>query len=186
MRSPTPKQRRQELIDTYVFSRRTMMALMALAFTPSLESLLFGKNKSSKPKPPDNSNACTPGLETLLSDENKPSKANPPDNPNIPSLPQKDTRATQQERQMQLVKTREEYQMGLRLPNSARVKTLPAQEAFSQGYNNNRAILSEKIAANQQAFLENPKPFQSFDDYAALFPVLPLPDIAETLYGFYS
>ncbi len=154
MRSPTPKQRRQELIENYVLSRRTMMALMAAA--------------------------CTPGLETLLFGDNKPSKPEPPANPNIPSLPQKDTRATQLERQMQLENTREEYQLGLRLPNSARVTTLPAQEAFSEGYNNNRAILSEKIAANQQAFLANPKPFQSFDDYAALFPVLPLPDIAKT------
>lgn len=180
MRSPTPKQRRQELIEKYVLSRRTMMALMTVAFTPSLETLLFGENKSSKPKPIDNPNACTPGLETLLSNENQPSKSNPPDNPRIPSLPQQDTEATQQERQMQLGKTREEYQLGLRLPNSARVKTLPLQEAFSQGYEENREILSQKIAANQQAFLANRKPFQSFDDYTALFPVLPLPDIAET------
>jgi arachidonate 15-lipoxygenase len=154
MRSPTPKQRRQELIEQYVLSRRTMMALMAVVCTPGLETLLFGDNKPSKPKPPDN--------------------------PSIPSLPQKDQAATQQERLLQLGKTREEYQLGLRLPNSARVKTLPVQEAFSEGYNKNRAILSEKIAANQQAFLANPKPFQRFDDYAALFPVLPLPDIAKT------
>lgn len=180
MRSPTPKQRRQELIEKYVLSRRTMMALMTVAFTPSLETLLFGENKSSKLKPPNNPNACIPGLETLLSDENQPPKLNPPDNPIIPSLPQQDTTADQQERLVQLGKTREEYQVGLRLPNSARVKTLPLQEAFSQGYEENRAILSQKIAANQQAFLANPKPFQSFDDYAALFPVLPLPDIAET------
>ncbi len=154
MRSPTPKQRRQELIDTYVLSRRTMMALMAFACTPGLETLLFGESKPPQPKPPAN--------------------------PSIPSLPQKETRATQLERLLQLGKTREEYQLGLRLPNSARVKTLPAQEAFSEGYNKNRAILSEKVAANQQAFLASPKPFQSFDDYAALFPVLPLPDIAKT------
>lgn len=154
MRSPTPEQRRQELIGTYVFSRRTMMALMAVV--------------------------CTPGLETLLRSENKPSEPKPPDNPNIPSLPQKDARAIKEERLLQLGKTREEYQIGLRLPNSAKVKILPAQEVFSEGYSKNRAILSEKIAANQQAFLANLKPFQSFDDYAALFPVLPLPDIAKT------
>ncbi|MBE9211600.1 hypothetical protein IQ247_02525 [Plectonema cf. radiosum LEGE 06105] len=149
----TPKQRRQELVEQYVLSRRTMLALMALA--------------------------CTPGLETLLGNETEPPKPEPPPNPNIPSLPQKDTPATQQERQMQLLKTREEYQLGLRLPNSPRVENLPSQEAFSEGYNNNRAILSEKIAANQQAFLGNPKPFQSFDDYAALLSVLGLPDIAK-------
>lgn len=154
MRSPTPKQRRQELIEQYVFSRRTMMALMALA--------------------------CTPGLETLLGNDTEPSTPEPPDNPTIPSLPQKDSSATQQERQMQLSKTREEYQLGFRIPNSARVETLPEIEAFSEGYNNNRVTLSEKIAANQDAFLQNPQPFQSFDDYAALFPVLPLPDIAKT------
>ncbi len=153
MRSPTPKQRRQEILEQYVFSRRTMMGLMALV--------------------------CTPGLETLLGNDTKPSTPQPPDNPTIPSLPQKDSSATQQQRQMQLQQTREEYQLGLRLPNSPRVETLPEQEAFSEGYQNNRATLSEKIAANQQAFLENPKPFQSFDDYAALFPVLPLPDIAQ-------
>jgi arachidonate 15-lipoxygenase len=180
MRSPNPKQRRQELIEQYVLSRRTMMALMAVAVTPGFETLLFGENKSSKQSPTNNSDACNPGLETLLSDENKPPKPKPPDNPSIPSLPQKDIKATQQERLLQLGKTREEYQTGLRLPNSAKVKILPAQEAFSEGYSKNRATLSEKIAANQQAFLANPKPFQRFDDYAALFPVLPLPDIAKT------
>ncbi|MEO1561127.1 MAG: lipoxygenase family protein, partial [Cyanobacteria bacterium J06632_19] len=153
MRTPTQKQRRQELMEKYVLSRRTMMALMALA--------------------------CTPGLETLLGNDTKPSKPQPPDNPTIPSLPQKDSPATQQQRQMQLQKAREEYQLGLRLPNSPRVETLPEREAFSEGYNNNRATLSEKIAANQQAFLDNPTPFQTLDDYTALFPVLPLPDIAQ-------
>ncbi len=153
MRSPTPKQRRQELVEQYVFSRRTMMALMALT--------------------------CTSGLEKFIVGETEPSTPKPPDNPTIPTLPQKDSGATQQERQMQLQQAREEYQLGLRLPNSRRVETLPEQEAFSEGYQNNRASLSEKIGANQQAFLENPKPFQSFDDYAALFPVLPLPDIAQ-------
>jgi arachidonate 15-lipoxygenase len=180
MRSPTPKQRRQELIDKYVLSRRAMMALMAVALTPALETLVFGGNGSSKASTPDNSKACNPGLETLLSGENKPPKLNRPENPNIPSLPQKVEAATQQERLLQLGKTREEYQIGLRLPNSARVKALPEKEAFSEGYNKNRAILSERIGANQQAFLKNPKAFQSFDDYTALFPVLPLPDIAQT------
>ncbi|BAZ40434.1 arachidonate 15-lipoxygenase [Calothrix sp. NIES-4101] len=180
MRSPTPKQRRQELIDTYILSRRSMMMLMAVAATPGIEMLLFGGNKSSQASATGNFENCNPGLETLLSNENQPSKPKPPNNPNIPTLPHKDTKATQQERLLQLGKAREEYQTGLRLPNSAKVKTLPAQEAFSERYNNNRVILSEKIAANQQAFLSNPQPFQSFDDYAALFPVLPLPGIAKT------
>ncbi|MGB3650893.1 MAG: lipoxygenase family protein [Rivularia sp. (in: cyanobacteria)] len=153
MRSPTPKQRRQELMEQYVFSRRTMMALMALT--------------------------CTSGLENLLVNDTEPPTPQPPDNPTIPTLPQKDSKATQQERLMQLGKTREEYQLDLRLPNSPRVETLPEQEGLSEGYTNNRATLSEKTAANQQAFLDNPKPFQSLDDYAALFPVLPLPDIAQ-------
>ena len=153
MRKPTPKQRRQELVEQYVFSRRTMMALMALV--------------------------CTPGLETLVNTETKPDIPEPPDNPTIPSLPQKDSGAVQQERQMQLQQTREEYQLGFRVPNSARVQTLPTQEEFAEGYNNNTATLSQKIGANQQAFLENPIPFQSLDDYTALFPVLPLPDISK-------
>ena len=97
MRNPTPKQRRQELIEQYVFSRRTMMGLMALA--------------------------CTPGLETLINRETKPELPEPPDNPIIPSLPQKDSPATQQERQMQLQQIREEYRLDLRLPKSPRVET---------------------------------------------------------------
>jgi arachidonate 15-lipoxygenase len=153
MRKLTPKQRRQELVEQYVFSRRTMMGLMALT--------------------------CTSGLENFVRVETEPSKPKAPDNPTIPSLPQKDSSATQQQRQMQLQKTREEYQLELRLPNSPKVETLPEREAFSEGYENNRATLFEKIGANQQAFLDNPKPFQSLDDYAALFPVLPLPDIAQ-------
>ena len=153
MRTLTPEQRRKELFERYVLSRRTMMGLMALA--------------------------CTPGLETLVNSATKPDLPEPPDNPNIPSLPQKDSPATQQERQMQLQKTREEYRLDLRLPNSPRVETLPEQEAFSEGYQNNRAALSEKVVANQEAFLQNPQPFESLDDYAALFPVLPLPDIAQ-------
>ena len=154
MRNRTPKQRRQELIEQYVFSRRTMMGLMALA--------------------------CTPGLETLINRETKPELPEPPDNPIIPSLPQKDSPATQQERQMQLQQIREEYRLDLRLPNSPRVETLPEQEAFSEGYRNNLAMLTEKITKNQQEFQENPKSLESFDDYAALFPILPLPDIAQT------
>jgi arachidonate 15-lipoxygenase len=122
---------------------------------------------------------CTSGLENFVRVETEPSKPKAPDNPTIPSLPQKDSSATQQQRQMQLQKTREEYQLELRLPNSPKVETLPEREAFSEGYENNRATLFEKIGANQQAFLDNPKPFQSLDDYAALFPVLPLPDIAQ-------
>jgi arachidonate 15-lipoxygenase len=178
--SPTPKQRRKELIEQYVLSRRTMMALMAVAATPAVEILLFGENKPSQASSPGTSDDCNPGLETLLTDENKPPEPKPPDNPNIPSLPQKVEATSQQERLLQLQKSREEYQTGLRLPNSAKVKTLPVQEAFSPGYNDNRTILSGKIGANQQAFLAKPKPFQSFDDYAALFPVLPLPDISKT------
>ncbi|MEO0840504.1 MAG: lipoxygenase family protein [Cyanobacteria bacterium J06643_5] len=153
MRKPTPEQRRQEIVEQYVFSRRTMMALMALT--------------------------CTSGLENFVRVETEPSKPELPDNGTIPSLPQKDSSATQQERQMQLQKTREEYHLGFRVPNSARVETLPTQEEFSEGYNNNRDSLSQKIGANQQAFLENPIPFQSLDDYTALFPVLPLPDISK-------
>ena len=110
MRKPTRTQRRQELVEQYVFSRRTMMALMALV--------------------------CTPGLETLMNNETKPDIPQPPDNPIIPSLPQKDSRATQQERQMQLQQTREEYRLELRLPNSIpnsiRVETFPEREALSE------------------------------------------------------
>jgi arachidonate 15-lipoxygenase len=176
---PTPK-RRQDLFEQYVFSRRTMMALMAVTATPGLETLLKGDNKLSKPKPPIDSNVCTPGLETLLKIDTKPPKPKPPNNPIIPTLPQKDSSTSQQERQQQLAKIREEYQFVLRLANSARVKTLPATEVFSEGYSSNRELLSEKVGTNQKAFLANPKPFQRFDDYTALFPVLPLPDIAKT------
>jgi arachidonate 15-lipoxygenase len=179
MESPTPKQRRQQLLEQYVFSRRTMMALMGLAFTPGLEILLDSGSKSSKYKPIDNPNACLPGLETLLLDENTPPELKVPDNPIIPTLPQSDAKAVQQERLTQLEKAREEYQSLLRLPNSARVETLPQREAFSEEYNKNRATLAQQIEANQQAFLANPKPFQSLDDYTALFPVLPLPEISK-------
>ncbi|BDA74254.1 Arachidonate 15-lipoxygenase [Calothrix sp. PCC 7716] len=180
MKTQNSKQRRQELIEQYMLSRRTMMGLMAFALTPGLETLVKGDNKSTIPKPPSNPSVCNPGLETLLPNGNKTSEFKAPNNGSIPSLPQNDTKAVQQERLAQLAKTREEYQLGLRLPNSARVKALPPQEAFSEGYNQNRAILSERIGANQQAFLQSPKPFQRLDDYGALFPVLPLPDIAKT------
>ena len=153
MRKPTPKQRREELVEQYVFSRRTMMALMALT--------------------------CSSGLQNFVEVQTEPSKPKAPDNPTIPSLPQKDSGAAQQERQTQLQQTREEYRLDLRLPNSPRVETLPEQEAFSEGYQNNRAALSQKVVVNQEASLENLQPFQSLDDYAALFPVLPLPDIAQ-------
>ncbi len=154
MRLPTRQQRRQQLIEQYVLSRRTMLALLGLACTPGLENLVKGDTPSSKP--------------------------NPPANPHIPTLPQHDRLTTQQERQQQLEQTRQQYQIALRLPTSVRVATLPAQEVFSEGYNKNRVILSEKIIANQQAFLKNPQLFLRLEDYGAVFPVLPLPDIAKT------
>jgi arachidonate 15-lipoxygenase len=154
MRLPTRQQRHQQLIEQYVLSRRTMLALLGLACTPGLENLVKGDTPSDKP--------------------------NPPANPHIPTLPQHDRLTTQQERQDQLEQTRQQYQIALRLPTSVRVATLPAQEVFSQGYNKNRAILSEKIVANQQAFLKNPQLFLRLEDYAGVFPVLPLPDIAKT------
>ncbi|MDJ0697348.1 lipoxygenase family protein [Mastigocoleus sp. MO_188.B34] len=152
MRSPTRQQRRQKLIEQYVLSRRTMLALIGFA--------------------------CTPGLETLLNSNTKPSEPKPPPNPDIPTLPQKDSPVIQQERQLQIEQTRQEYQVELRLPNSVRVETLPPQEVFSEGYNANRATLGKQIQANQQEFLANPKSFDALDDYAAVFPVLPVPDIA--------
>lgn len=179
MRALTPKQRRKELIEQYVLSRRTMMVLMATAMTSGLEILLRSENKALSSKLPDNPNACLPGLETLLPDENKPPKPKLPDNPNIPSLPQKDSPTIQQERLLQLGKSKEEYEPLMRLPNSARVKVLPEEEVFSEVYKSNRVIQEERIAANQQAFLQNPKPFQRLDDYAALFPILPLPEISK-------
>ncbi|MDJ0775535.1 MAG: hypothetical protein QNJ49_19255, partial [Mastigocoleus sp. MO_167.B18] len=87
--------------------------------------------------------ACTPGLETLLNSNTKPSEPKPPPNPDIPTLPQKDSPVIQQERQLQIEQTRQEYQVGLRLPNSVRVETLPPQEVFSEGYNANRATLGK-------------------------------------------
>ncbi|MCC5616109.1 hypothetical protein LC605_13735, partial [Nostoc sp. CHAB 5836] len=151
---PTRQQRHQQLIEQYVLSRRTMLALLGLACAPGLENLVKGDTPSSKPSPPAN--------------------------PQIPTLPQHETLASQQERQQQLEQTRQQYQIGLRLPTSVRVATLPIQEVFSEGYNKNRVILSQKVAANQQAFLKNPQLFLTLENYAAVFPVLPLPDVAKT------
>ena len=151
MRSLNRQQRRQQLIEQYNISRRTMLALIGFA--------------------------CTPGLEALLNSNTKPSEPEPPPNPQIPTLPQKDSPAIQQARRQQIERTRQEYQLVSRLPNAVRVETLPPQEAFSEGYENNRAILAEQIIANQQTFLTNPTPFETLDDYAAVFPVLPDPNI---------
>ena len=151
MRSLNRQQRRQQLIEQYNLSRRTMLGLIGFA--------------------------CAPGLETLLNSNTKPSEPEPPPNPQIPTLPQKDSSAIQQARQQQIEQTRQKYQLVSRLPNAVRVETLPPQEALSEGYVNNRAILAEQIIANQQTFLTNPKPFETLDDYAAVFPVLPAPDI---------
>ena len=152
MRSPNGQQRRQLLIEQYIISRRTMLALIGFA--------------------------CAPGLETLLNSSTNPSEPETPPNPQIPTLPQKDSPAIQQERQQQIERTRQEYQLASRLPNAVRVETLPSEEAFSEEYENNRAILLEQVAANQETFLTNPKPFETLDDYAAVFSVLPVPDIA--------
>ncbi|MEO1377215.1 MAG: hypothetical protein AAFW70_23595, partial [Cyanobacteria bacterium J06635_10] len=54
MREPTPKQRRQELIEQYVLSRRTMMALMALTCASGLENFIVGETEPPKSQPPDN------------------------------------------------------------------------------------------------------------------------------------
>lgn len=153
MRLPTRQQRHQQLIEKYILSRRTMLALLGLA--------------------------CTPGLENLVRGDTHPSKPSPPVNPHIPTLPQHDPLKCQQERQQQLQQIRQEYQIASRLPASVRVATLPAQEIFSEGYNNNRGILAEKVAANQQAFFKNPQLFLKLEDYAAVFPILPLPDVAK-------
>jgi arachidonate 15-lipoxygenase len=64
MRLPTRQQRHQQLIEQYVLSRRTMLALLGLACTPGLENLVKGDTTSDKP--------------------------NPPANPHIPTLPQHD------------------------------------------------------------------------------------------------
>jgi len=148
------QQRHQQLIEQYVLSRRTMLALLGLA--------------------------CTPGLENLITGDTQPSKPNPPVNPQIPTLPQDDPVTTQLQRQQQLEQTRQQYGMALRLPTSVRVATLPAQEVFSEGYNTNRVTLSQKVRANQQAFFQNPQFFVKLEDYAAVFPVLPLPEVSKT------
>jgi arachidonate 15-lipoxygenase len=142
MRLPTRQQRHQQLIEQYVLSRRTMLALLGFA--------------------------CTPGLENLIQSNTQPSNLTLPAHPHIPTLPQHDELATQQERQQQLEQTRQQYQLALRLPMAVRVATLPAQEVFSPGYNNNRAALSQKIAANQQAFFQNPQSFQQKQNYSSL------------------
>lgn len=154
MRLPTRQQRHQQLVKQYVISRRTMLAVLGFA--------------------------CTPGLENLIRSDTQSSKPSPAGNGEIPTLPQYDQLTTQQERQQQLEQTRQQYQVALRLPTAVRVATLPVQEVFSQGYINNRATLSEKIGANQQAFLQNPQSFLKLSDYAEVFPVLPLPDVAKT------
>jgi arachidonate 15-lipoxygenase len=154
MRLRNRQQRHQQLIEQYVISRRTMLALLGLA--------------------------CTPGLESLIRSDTTPPQPSPPADPRIPTLPQYDPLATQQERQQQLQQTRQQYQTALRLPASVRVATLPAQEVFSAEYNNNRVTLSQRIGANQQAFFRNPQAFLKLEDYAAVFRVLPLPDVAKT------
>ncbi|WP_414566376.1 MULTISPECIES: lipoxygenase family protein [unclassified Anabaena] len=154
MRSPNQQQRHQRLIEQYVLSRRTMLALLGFV--------------------------CAPGLESLRVGDTQPPRPRPPANPQIPTLPQHDSLTTQQERQQQLQQVRQEYQVAQRLPNSVRVATLPIPELFSEGYNQNRDIQTEKIVANQQAFFQNPQSFLRLDDYASVFPVLPVPEIAKT------
>ncbi|MCG6137203.1 MAG: hypothetical protein MET45_21645 [Nostoc sp. LLA-1] len=154
MRSPNQQQRHQRLIEQYVLSRRTMLALLGFV--------------------------CAPGLESLRVGDTQPPRLRPPANPQIPTLPQDDSLTTQQERQQQLQQVRQEYQVAQRLPNSVRVATLPIQELFSEGYNKNRDIQTAEIVANQQAFFQNPQSFLRLDDYASVFPVLLLPEIAKT------
>ena len=154
MQSPTRQQRRQQLIKQYILSRRTMLALIGLA--------------------------CASGLEAFLGNKSQATRPSLPANPDIPTLPQLNNEAIQLERKEQLSAVRLQYQLAFRLPNSARVATLPLQEVFDEGYSNNRANLNQKVAANQQAFQESPKPFVTLEDYAAVFKVLPLPDIAKT------
>ncbi len=154
MRSPTRQQRHQQLIEQYVLSRRTMLALLGFV--------------------------CAPGLENFLVGDTQPRETTPPANPQIPTLPQKNSLAAQKERQQQLDVARQKYQLASRLPNSVRVATLPTQEVFDEGYENNRAILTQKITENQQAFLQNPNPFLTLEDYTNVFKVLPLPDVAKT------
>ncbi len=93
-------------------------------------------------------------------------------------MPQDDRPIARLRRQQQLQQARQEYQLVTRLPNVVRVANLPPQEAFSEKYQANREILGSQLAANQEAFLENPVPFRSLEDYGAVFPILPLPDVA--------
>jgi len=152
MKYRTRRQRHQQLMHQYVLSRRTMLALMGFA--------------------------CAPGLEALLDHSNETSRPTVPRNPQIPSLPQDDRPRVRLRRQQQLQQAREEYQLATRLPNVVRVANLPPQEDFSEQYQANRESLRSQLAANQEAFLANPVPFLSLEDYAAVFPVLPLPDVA--------
>ncbi|MUG92844.1 hypothetical protein F7734_10440 [Scytonema sp. UIC 10036] len=153
--SPKRQQRQQQLIEQYVFSRRTMLALLGFI--------------------------CAPGLEHfLVVGDTQPPEPTPPANPQIPTLPQKNSLADQKERQQQLEIARSQYQLTSRLPNSVRVETLPVQEAFDEGYSKNRASITQKSIENQQAFLQDPKPFLALEDYTNVFKVLPVPEIAKT------
>ncbi|KAF3889732.1 MULTISPECIES: lipoxygenase family protein [Nostocales] len=152
--SPNRQQRHQQLIEQYVFSRRTMLALLGFI--------------------------CAPGLEHFIVSDTQPREPTLPANPQIPTLPQKNSLASQKERQQQLEIARSKYQLTPRLPNSVRVSTLPIEEAFDGGYSSNRASITRKITENQQAFFQNPKPFLALEDYTNVFQVLPVPDIAKT------
>ncbi|KAF3886949.1 MULTISPECIES: lipoxygenase family protein [Nostocales] len=151
MGSPNRQQQLQQLIKQYVLPRRTVLAI--LGFT------------------------CALGLERFLASKTQPKL---PKNSQIPTLPQKNSLAAQKERQQQLEIARSEYKLTSRLPNSIRVATLPTQEVFDDEYSKNQASISQKITENQQAFLQNPKPFLTLEDYTNVFKVLPLPDIAKT------
>jgi len=122
--------------------------------------------------------ACAPGLEALLTYSNETSRLTVPRNRQIPSLPQDDRPIARLRRQQQLQQARQEYQLATRLPNVVRVANLPPQEAFSEKYQANRDSLTSQLGENQEAFLANPVPFRSLEDYGAVFPVLPLPEVA--------
>jgi arachidonate 15-lipoxygenase len=83
MRSPNQQQRHQRLIEQYVLSRRTMLALLGFV--------------------------CAPGLESLRVGDTQPPRPRPPANPQIPTLPQHDSLTTQQERQQQLQQVRQAH-----------------------------------------------------------------------------
>ncbi|MFL9456048.1 hypothetical protein AB0758_33910 [Tolypothrix bouteillei VB521301_2] len=82
--SPNRQQRHQQLIEQYVFSRRTMLALLGFVCAPGLEHFIVGDTQPREPKLPAN--------------------------PQIPTLPQKNSLASQKERQQQLEIARSEYQ----------------------------------------------------------------------------